>query len=129
MLQNIKGHSIIASNILATSVETSTTSGTCGCCNNEEVKLDIIALPLAESISLSLNRFLSSESVTGDNRLYSPHVTDLLTVQERPNSWGHVNSSASALWWFQGGNNKNNTRANCGSETLMNKCVYLKAST
>ena len=86
MLQNIKGHSIIASNILATYVETSTTSGTCGCCNNEEVKLDIIALPLAESISLSLNRFLSSESVTGENRLYSPHVTDLLTVQERPNS-------------------------------------------
>ena len=67
-----------------TSVQTST-SGTCGCCNIGEVKLDIIPLPLAKSISLSVDRFLSSESVTGENKLYSQHVIDLLTVQERPN--------------------------------------------
>ena len=51
VFDELKGHSTIASNILATSVRTSTTCDTCGCCNIDEVKLDIIPLPLAKSIS------------------------------------------------------------------------------
>ena len=60
VLDELKGHSTIASNILVTSVRTSTTCDTCGCCKIEEVKLDIIPLTLAKSISLSLDRLLSS---------------------------------------------------------------------
>ena len=54
VFDELKNHSAIASNILATSIRTSTTCDTCGCCNIDEVKLDIIPLPLAKSISLSL---------------------------------------------------------------------------
>ena len=59
-------------NILATSVKTPTECDTCGCCNIEEVKVDIVPLPLAKSISLSLDKFLSSENLTGDNKWFCP---------------------------------------------------------
>ena len=72
VFDELKGHSTIASNILATSVRTSTTCDTCGCCNIDEVKLDIIPLPLAKSISLSLDRYLSSENLTGVNKWFCP---------------------------------------------------------
>ena len=71
VLDELNGHSTIASNIQATSVRTLTTCDTCGCCNFEEVKLDIIPLPLAKSISLSLYRFLSYENLTKDNKWFS----------------------------------------------------------
>ena len=70
MLNELKGHFTIASNILATPVGTSTTCDTCSFCNIEEVKVDIIPLPLAKSIPLSLGRFLSSENLTADNKLH-----------------------------------------------------------
>ena len=72
MLDELQGLSTIASNILATSVRTSTTCDTCDCCNIEEVKLDIISLPLAKSISVPLDRFLSSENLTKDNKWFCP---------------------------------------------------------
>ena len=72
MLYELKDHSTIASNILATSVRTSTTCDTCSCFNIEEVKLDIIQLPLAKFISLSLDRFLSSENLTAGNKWFCP---------------------------------------------------------
>ena len=51
VFDELKDHSTIASNILAISVRTSTTCDTCGCCNIDEGKLDLIPLPLAKSIS------------------------------------------------------------------------------
>ena len=84
VLDELKGDLAIASNIVATSVRTSTTCDICGCCNVDEVKLDIIPLPLAKSISLSLDRYLSSENLTGATNGFAQHVVDLWTVQERP---------------------------------------------
>ena len=84
VLDELKGDLAIASNIVATSVRTSTTCDICGCCNIDEVKLDIIPLPLAKSISLSLDRYLSSENLTGATNGFAQHVVDLWTVQERP---------------------------------------------
>ena len=72
VFDELKGHSNIASNTLATSFRTSTTCDICGCCNIEEVKLDIIPLALAKSISLSLDRYLSSENLTGFNKWFCP---------------------------------------------------------
>ena len=72
VFDGLKGHSTIASNILATSVRTSTTCHTCGCCNIDEVKLDIIPLPLAKSISLSQDRYFSSENLTGVKKWFCP---------------------------------------------------------
>ena len=72
VLDELKGHSTIASNIFATSVRTLTTCDTCSCCNIEEVKLDIIPLPLAKSISLSFDRFHSSKNLTKDNKWFCP---------------------------------------------------------
>ena len=60
VLDELKGHSAIASNILTTYVKTSRTCDTCGFCSIKEVKLFISPLPLDKSISLSLNRLLSS---------------------------------------------------------------------
>ena len=84
VLDELKGHSTIAGNILATSIRNSTTCDTCGCCNIDEVKLDIIPLPLAKSISLLSDRYLSSENLTGVNNCFAQHATDLWTVRERP---------------------------------------------
>ena len=84
MLDELKGDLAIASNIVATSVRTSTTCDICGFCNIDKVKLDIIPLPLAKSISLSLDRYLSSENLTGATNGFAKHVMDLWTVQERP---------------------------------------------
>ena len=84
VFDELKGHSTIASNILATSVRTSTTCDTCGCCNIDEVKLDIISLPLAKFIFLLLDRCLSSENQTGVNNCYAQHATYLWIVRERP---------------------------------------------
>ena len=72
VLDELKGHSTIVRNILATSVRTSATCDTSGCCNIEELKLDVIPLPLARSISLFLDRFLSPENLTGDNKWFFP---------------------------------------------------------
>ena len=55
VLDELKGHFTIAGRILATSARTSTTCDTCSCCNLEEVKVDIVPLPLAKSISLTLD--------------------------------------------------------------------------
>ena len=72
VFDELRGHSTIASNILATSVRTSTTCDTCGCCNIHEVKFDMIPLPLAKSISLPLGRYLSSENLTGVKKWFCP---------------------------------------------------------
>ena len=78
VFDELNGHSIIASDILATSVRTSTTCDTCGCCNIDEVKLDIIPLPLPKSISLSLDRYLSSENLTGVNKWFCPACNGIM---------------------------------------------------
>ena len=64
VFDELKGDSTIASGIFATSVRTSTTCDTSGCCNIDKVKLDIIPLPLAKSIFLSLDRYISPENLS-----------------------------------------------------------------
>ena len=100
VLDELKGDLAIASNIVATSVRTSTTCDICGCCNIDEVKLDIIPLPLAKSISLSLDRYLSSENLTGATNGFCPacsgfmdstRETKIVVLRER------ISSSATAL--------------------------------
>ena len=120
MLDELKGHSTIASNILATSVRTSTTCDTCGCCKIEEVKLDIIPLPLAKSISLSLERFLSSETLTKDNKWFCPACNGF---KDSPRETKIVDSGSILIVQllhydnFKGAVIKNNLTINC-SETL-----------
>ena len=121
VFDELKGHSTIASNILATSVRTSTTCDTCGCCNIDEVKLDIIPLPLAKSISLSLDRYLSSENLTGVNKWFCPACNGFMDSTRET----RIVDSGSILVLqllcydnFKGALIKNNMRVNCCSETL-----------
>ena len=121
VFDELKGHSTIASNILATSVRTSTTCDTCGCCNIDEVKLDIIPLPLAKSISLSLDRYLSSENLTGVNKWFCPACNGFMDSTRET----RIVDSGSVLLVqllrynnFKGAVIKNNMRVNCCSETL-----------
>ena len=72
VFDELKDHSIIASNILATSVRTSKTCDTCGCCNIDKVKLDIISLSQGKPISLSLDRYLSSQNLAVVNKWFCP---------------------------------------------------------
>ena len=121
VFDELKGHSTIASNILATSVRTSTTCDTCGCCNIDEVKLDIIPLPLAKSISLSLDRYLSSENLTGVNKWFCPACNGFMDSTRETRI---VDSGSILVLQLLRYNNfkraviKNNTRVNCCSETL-----------
>ena len=119
VLDESKGHSTIASYILAISVRTSTTCGTCGCCKTEEVKLDIIPLPLAKPISLSLDRFVSSENLTRD-KWFCPSCNGFMDSTRETK----IVDSGSILIVqllrydnFKGAVIKNNLTVNC-SETL-----------
>ena len=121
VLDELKGHSTIASNILATSVRTSTTCDTCGCCNNDEAKLDIIPLPLAQSISLSLERYLSSENLTGANKWFCPTCNGFMdsTRETRIVDPGSVLVVLLLRYNnFKGAVMKNNKKVYCCSETL-----------
>ena len=121
VFDQLKGHSTIASNILATSVRTSRTCDTCGCCNIDEVKLDIIPLPLAKFISLSVDRYLSSENLTGVNKWFCPACNG---VMDNTRETRAVDSGSVLVVQLLGYNNfkgaviKNNMKVNCCSETL-----------
>ena len=121
VFDELKGHSTAASNILATSVRTSTMCDTCGCCNIDEVKLGIIPLPLAKSISLSLDRYLSSENLTGVNKWFCPACNG---VMDSTRETGIVDSGKILVVQllryntFKGAVIKNNMKVNCCSETL-----------
>ena len=116
-----KGYSTIASKILATSVETSSTCDTCCCCNIQEVKLDIIPLPQPKSISLSLDRFLSSECLTGDSKWFCPACNGFMGSRGETKT---VDSGSLLILEllcydnFKGAVIKNNMRVNWCSETL-----------
>ena len=121
VLDELKGPSIIASNILVTSVENSTTCDTCSCCNIEEVKVAIIPLPLAKSISLSLDKFLCSKNLTGDNKWFCPAGNGFMDSTRETK----IVDSGSILIIqlmrynnFKGAVIKDNMRVNCCSETL-----------
>ena len=121
VLDELKGYSTIVSNILATSVRTSTTCDGCGCCNIDEVKLDIIPLTLAKSIFLSLDRYLSSKNLTGVNKWFFPACNGFMESTRET----RIVDSGSVLVLqllrydnFKGAVIKNNMRVNCCSETL-----------
>ena len=121
VFNELKGHSTIASNILATSVRTSTTCDTCGCYNIDVVKLDIIPLPLAKSISLSLDRHLSSENLTGVNKWFCPACNGFMDSTRETrifDSGGVLVFQLLSYDNFKGAVIKNNMRVNCCSETL-----------
>ena len=133
MLDEIKAHSTIARNILATSARISTTCSTCGCCNIDEVKLDILLLPRTKSISLSLDRYLSSENLNGVNKWFCPACKDIMDSTREART---VNSGSVLVLQlrhydkFKGAVIKNNMRVNCCSEKLglplsADKQVYL----
>ena len=137
VFDELKGHSAIASNIFATCIRTSATCDTCGWCNIDEVKLDIIPLPLAQSISLSLDRYLSSENLTGVNKWFCLACNGFMDNSRET----RIVDSESVLVVqllrydnFKGAVIKNNMRVNCCSETLRvstsaeNRYVYIKSS-
>ena len=120
VLVELKDYSTIAGNILAMCVGNSTTCDTSGCCNIDEVKLDIIRLPLAKSISLYLDRYLSSENLTGVNKWFCPACHALMNSTRET----FVDSGSILVLQilhydnFKGTVIKNNMRINCYSETL-----------
>ena len=123
VLDELKGHSTIASNILAIWVRNSTTCDTRGCSNIKEVKLDIIPLPLAKFICLPLERFLSSESLTGDNKWFCPARNGFIDSKYKRDQETKIVDSGSILILqllrydnFKGAVIKNN-RVNYCSET------------
>ena len=84
-------------------------------------KLDIIDLPLAKSISLSLDRYLSSENLTGVNKWFCPACNGFMNSTRET----RIVDSGSVLVLqllrydnFKGAVIKNNMRVNCCSETL-----------
>ena len=120
VLVELRDYSTIAGNILAICVGNSTTCDTSGCCNIDEVKLDIIRLPLAKSISLYLDRYLSSENLTGVNKWFCPACHALMNSTRET----FVDSGSILVLQilhydnFKGTVIKNNMRINCYSETL-----------
>ena len=84
-------------------------------------KLDIIDLPLAKSISLSLDRYLSSENLGGVNKWFYPACNGFMDSTRET----RITDSESILVVhvvlynnFRGAVIKNNKSINCCSETL-----------
>ena len=79
-------------------------------------------MPLSKSISLSLNRFLFSESLTGDNKWFCPECNGFMDSTRETKT---VDSGSILILQLLRYNNfigaviKNNMRVNCWSETLM----------
>ena len=98
-LDELKVYSAIARNILAICVGSSTTCDTCGCCNIDEVKLDIIRLPLAKSISLYLDISFFWKS-DWSQQMALPSMSCTYEQYERDFCWlrEHISPSDTALW-------------------------------
>ena len=68
VIDDLKGISLLAGNIISSTLQTSVTCNVCNCCNLQEEKFDIITLPLTLSVSESIKKFLEAEELTGANR-------------------------------------------------------------
>ena len=77
VIDELKGISQLADNIISSTLQTSVTCNVCLCCNIQEEKFDIITLPLTSSVSESIKKFLEPEELTGANKWFCPSCNDL----------------------------------------------------
>ena len=75
ILDELKGLSPIADSIFSTTICSTLSCDACFCSSVKEEKLDILLLQPRKYISMSLNNFLQSESLTGDNQWHCPQCS------------------------------------------------------
>ena len=75
ILDELKGLSPIADSIFSTTICSTLSCDSCFCSSVKEEKLDILLLQPRKYISMSLNNFLQSESLTGDNQWHCPQCS------------------------------------------------------
>ena len=121
VLDELNGHSTVASNTLAPYFRNSTICDTYDCCNIEEVKIDKFPIPIAKSIFLSLNRLHFSESLTADNKWFWPECNgfmDSARETKTADSWSILIPQLLRYNNFIGTAIKNNMRVNFCLQTL-----------
>ena len=72
LLDDFKGTSPLAEDIISTTVQSTLTCDTCFCSSINEDKLDILAVSPKKHISASLIELLQSQSLSGDNMWFCP---------------------------------------------------------
>ena len=70
LIDELKGDSVVADQIISASVVSTTTCNTCFNSSSNEEKLNIISLPLCNSFLSSFNKFLEPELLKDDNRWF-----------------------------------------------------------
>ena len=70
ILSELKGVSTIADNIISSSLNITKTCEVCLSYSAEEIKQDIVQLPLTNSISSSIEELLSTEHLSGNNKRF-----------------------------------------------------------
>ena len=70
VLEELKGTSVIADNIISSSLSTTITCKNCFSESKTETKYNIIQLPLSNSIKASFQSFFSPENLIGENRWF-----------------------------------------------------------
>ena len=73
LLDEFKGSSIIAQDIVATTVQTTVMCDVCFCSSTKEDKLDILTLPTRKHISNSIHQLLQIQPLSGDNMWFCPY--------------------------------------------------------
>ena len=72
VIDEMKGTSIRADDLLSNALSTTITCNSCFCSTVREEKLDIVSVPMADTINSSLEKLLSSELLKSENELFCP---------------------------------------------------------
>jgi ubiquitin C-terminal hydrolase len=93
ILDEFKGFSPLAENILSTTLRSTITCDTCFCSSVQEEKCDMLNLPTKKHITASLNQLLQTESLLDENMWFCPQcLSHQISTKET-----HITSCGSVL--------------------------------
>ena len=126
MIDELKGISQVADNIISSTLQTSVTCNVCLCYSIQEEKFDIITLPLTLCVPESIKKFLEPEELTSANRWFCPSCNDL-TISTKEIQFLKVGAieifQLQRYIMFRGNPVKDNKTVKCSSDSL--KSLFL----
>ena len=121
LIEELKGDSVVADQIISASVVSTTTCNTCFNFSSNEEKLNIISLPLCDSFLSSFNKFFEPELLKGDNKWFCNICNSLV---DSIRDYKFVNCGSILVFQLKryGGSGKSITKdsrlVKCPSDTL-----------
>lgn len=105
VVDELKGVSQVADNIISSTVQTSVTCNACLCCDIQEENFDIITLPVTSPVPKSIQKFLALEELMDSKRWFCSSCNDLT-------------NSTKKIKFIKGGNH-------CDLSVAALRCLYV----